>query len=113
WFENVPVDDVIAVEVRLADGAVRYFLTWGRIQHAVDPGPVCDLVLQASASFSIGAKPVTARMCTTLREAAQSPDAPYFYECFLAFCRPPIPPDEDYEAWRAATDLAMRAGKEI
>jgi hypothetical protein len=107
------MDDVVAIEVSLADGDVRYFLTWGRVQDTVDPGPVCDLVLRASAAFSLGGKPVTARMCTTLREAAQSPNAPYFYECFLTFCHQPIPYGEGYEAWRTATDLAMRAGKEI
>lgn len=107
------MEDLVAVEVRLADGDVRYFLTWGRIQHRVDPAPLCDVVLQASSSFSLGADPVSAQACATLREAAQSPNAPYFYECFLSFCHKPIPRGDSYEAWRAATDLAMRAGKEI
>lgn len=39
------MEDLIAVEVRLADGQSRYFLTWGRIQQAADPGPVAALVL--------------------------------------------------------------------
>ncbi len=107
------MDDLVAVEVCLADGDVRYFLTWGRIQDSVDPDPLCDVVLHASSSFSLGAAPVSARVCTTLREAAQSPNAPYFYECFLSFCHKPVPGDDDYEAWRTATDLAMRAGREI
>jgi len=105
--------DVIAVEVRLANGDPRYFLTWGRIQDAVDAGAVCALVLHASSSFSLGADPVSARICNTLREAAQSPNAPYFYECLLTFSHQPIPYGEGYAAWRTATDLAMRAGKEI
>ena len=36
------MDDVVAVELGLGDGEPRYFLTWGRIQNAVDPAPVCD-----------------------------------------------------------------------
>ena len=35
------MDDVIAVEVRLADGAPRFFVTWGRIQSAADTEAVC------------------------------------------------------------------------
>jgi len=107
------MDDVIAIEVRLANGDPRYFLTWGRIQDSVDTGPVCELVLHASSSVSLGADPISARICSTLREAAQSPNAPYFYECFLTFCHKPIPYGEGYQAWRTATDLAMRAGKDI
>jgi hypothetical protein len=85
------VEEVIAVAVRLADGRQRYFLTWGRIQDSIDPGPVCELVFRFSRSCSLGGVPVSARLCGTLREAADSPDAPCFYESFLAFAsrRPP------------------------
>ena len=107
------VDDVIAVAVRLADGRQRYFLTWGRIQDTVDPGPVCDLVFRFSRSCSLGAAPVSARLCGTLREAADSPDAPYFYESFLAFASRPAPSGEDYAAWKAGVAERMKAGREI
>jgi hypothetical protein len=110
---NAGMDDVVAVEVRLADGDLRYFLTWGRIQHAVDPQPLCDLVLQASRSFSLGGLPISVRVCTTLREAAESANAPYFYECYLSFCHKPVPHGDTYEAWRNATNKAMQAGQEI
>jgi hypothetical protein len=106
------VDDVVAVEVRLADGRQRYFLTWGRIQDTVDSGPVCDLVLRFSRSCSLGGVPVSARLCTALREAADSPDAPYFYEGFLAFARP-APVEEDQPAWKAEIAEKMKAGREI
>lgn len=43
--EYAAMDDVVAVEVTLADGGLRYFVTWGRIQQTVDPEPVCKLVL--------------------------------------------------------------------
>ncbi|MFG2042504.1 hypothetical protein [Dactylosporangium sp. NPDC048998] len=107
------MDDVVAIEVRLADGGSRYFLTWGRIQHPVDPSPVCNLVLQASSMFALGSDPVSAQLCANLREAAESPDAPSFYECFLSFCHKPVPRGDGYETWRISMDLAMRAGEEI
>ncbi|GAA3448698.1 hypothetical protein [Dactylosporangium matsuzakiense] len=88
-------------------------MTWGRIQHPVDPGTVCELVLQASPMFALGGDPVSARLCANLREAADSSDAPSFYECFLRFCRRPIPRGDGYEPWRNSIDLTMRAGEEI
>jgi hypothetical protein len=107
------VEDVVAVEVRLADGGARYFLTWGRIQDRVDPGPVCELVLRSTTPGSLRGDPVGARLCGTLREAAQSPEAPYFYECILSFCHRPIPFGDGYEAWRTDRDRAMQDGREI
>lgn len=103
----------MAVEVGLADGQVRYFLTWGRIQDRVNPDPVCALVLRAARSCSLGGEPTSARLCHTLREAAESPSAPYFYECFLSFSRAPLPPPGGYEAWRAEKASAMEKGFEI
>jgi hypothetical protein len=107
------VDDVIAVAVRLADGRQRYFLTWGRIQAAVDPDPVCALVLRFSRSCSLGGAPVSARLCGTLREAADSPDAPCFYEAFLAFAAHSAPSKADYPAWKAGVAERMEAGRDI
>jgi hypothetical protein len=107
------VDDVIAVAVRLADGAERYFLTWGRIQDTIAPEPVCDLVFRFSRSCSLGGAPVSARLCATLREAADSPAAPYFYECFLAFASHPAPPEEGYDAWKAIVAERMKKGQDI
>lgn len=107
------MDDVVAVEVTLDNGEKRFFLTWGRIQDRVDPGPVCDLVLRASGGYSLGGKAISARLCGTLRVAADSGDAPYFYECLLGFARQPGPPDGEYEGWRAERAAAMEAGREI
>jgi hypothetical protein len=107
------VDDVVAVEVRLESGASRYFVTWGRIQEVVDGGPLSELVLTFAPNFALGGKAVSARVCGTLREAADSGDAPYFYECFLGFARQPIPSGEDYEEWRAERADAMSQGLEI
>lgn len=77
------------------------------------PTALSDLVLRASQSFALGGTPVSARVCNTLREAAESPDAPYFYECYFDFCHKPIPFGHAYIAWRAATDKAMQTGHEI
>jgi hypothetical protein len=56
---------------------------------------------------------VSARLCSNLREAADSPDAPYFYECFLAFASRPVPYGDNYESWRADIAQKMEAGREI
>ena len=104
---------MIAVAVRLADGRERYFLTGGRIQDTINPGPVCALVLRSSRTCTLGADPVGARLCGTLREAADSPDAPYFYEAYLAFAARQAPSDEDYPAWKARVAEKMEAGQDI
>jgi hypothetical protein len=107
------MDDVVAVEVQLADGASRYFLTWGRIQDPVDPTPVCDLVLEAAERFAIGGEALQARLCETLKEVAKSDAAPYFYECFLKFAQEKVPFGDDYDAWKQEKAKAMRAGHDI
>jgi hypothetical protein len=107
------VDDVVAIEVQLADGARRFFLTWGRIQDEVDPEPLCALVLRHATAFSLGGEPIAARVCNTLREAADSNDAPYFYECLVEFSRARIPYGNTYESWRQERDRAMEHGREI
>ncbi len=107
------MDDVVAVEVQLADGAFRYFLTWGRIQDSVDPTPVCDIVLEAAQRVALGGEAVQARLCDTLKEAAESDAAPYFYECFLKFAREKVPFGESYDTWKQDKARAMRAGHDI
>jgi hypothetical protein len=106
----VPVEDLIAVRVSLESGEDRYFVTWGRIQDAVDPDPVAQLVLEFSTSCSLGGRPVSAEVCQTLQEAR---DAPYFFEALFEFAQRPIPFGEHYDAWRSAKDALMRNGKEI
>jgi hypothetical protein len=94
------MNDVVAVEVQLADGASRYFLTCGRIQDPVDPTPVCDLVLEAAQRFALGGEAVQARLCDTLKEADESGAAPYFYECFLKFAQEKVPFGDSYDTWK-------------
>lgn len=107
------MDDVIAVEVRLADGARRFFVTWGRIQHPVDPDPVCAVVIRFARDCALGCDPVTARLCSTLRDAADSDDAPLFYEALLSYSRQAIPFGDGYEAWRTQMADAMTRGQQI
>lgn len=108
-----PMDDLVAVEVMLTTGHRRYFVTWGRIQDPVNPDPLCALVLRHADSGPLKGLVKSARVCATLREAADSTDAPYFYECFFAFCRRPISFGPDYQSWRRQRHEAMTAGKEI
>lgn len=70
------VDDIVAVEVVLVGGSKRYFLTFGRIQHNVDPAPLTALVLGIANTFPLGGEPVAANVCATIREAADSAEAP-------------------------------------
>lgn len=111
--QGLAMDDVVAVEVELAAGELRYFITWGRIQDEVDPEPLAALVLEHSRQFSLNSPAQHARVCRSLREAADSRFAPYFYENLLAFARQPIPFGRDYQEWRADRAAAMAMGKEI
>ena len=103
------VEDIVAVEVSTAGGVV-YFVTWGRVQDAVDPEPLEQLILASAPRFAIPGTPVSARLCASLQEAR---DAFHFYEALFEFAQRPIPFGSDYETWRARTDDLMRQGKEI
>ena len=107
------MEDVVAVEVELEDGGRRYFVTWGRIQDPVDQAPLRELVLSVASRFALGGAPVRAWVCETLRQAADSDAAPFFYECLLMFARETIPFGADYEAWRRQKAAAMSEGREI
>ncbi|MER7275864.1 hypothetical protein ABT369_15535 [Dactylosporangium sp. NPDC000244] len=56
--------------------------------------------------FSLGGDLISARLGASLREAAESPDAPYLYECFLSFCRKSVPGADGYESWRAGEQIS-------
>lgn len=71
------------------------------------------LVLRFARSCSLGGTPVSARLCNTLREAADSPDAPYFYEFLFGFTNQPVPSEEGYQLWKERTAEKMGAGQEI
>jgi hypothetical protein len=104
------VEEVVAVAVTLDNGERRYFMTWGRVQDPVDPGPLEDLVLSQAGTYDLGGTPANASVCFTLREAS---GAPYFYEGLLDFARTTRTAAENYPAWRAAMAEAMRRGEHL
>ena len=104
------MEDVVAVEVTTEDGHRAYFMTWGRIQDAVDPEPIERLMLKVAHRFAIGGVASGARLCDSLQEAR---DAPYFYEALITFAHQPIPFGPDYAKWRRRVQRRMRDGKEI
>src|SRR5687768_3255609 len=104
------MDDIVAVTIELEDGARRYFLTWGRIQDAVDPEPLEQIILARSTGFSLSGRPVKAELCASLQEAARES---HFYECYFGMCQAKIPFGKKYWKWRKKMDKQMRRGKEI
>jgi hypothetical protein len=104
------MEDLVAVEVTTANGPTCYFVTWGRIQDAVDPEPLEALILDVAAHFALPGTPVTACVCPSLSAAR---DAPLFYEALFDFAQRPIPFGDGYEDWRRRIDGLMREGKEI
>jgi hypothetical protein len=68
------------------------------------------VAVRAATRFSIGGKPVLARVCNSLQEAVKQP---YFFEALLAFAQTPIPRGGDYDDWRKARGRAMADGKEF
>lgn len=103
------MEDVVAVEVEYDDGSRAYFLTWGRIQHRVDPAPLARLVLRHASGHARTGDPVRARVCGVLAEAASLAKAPYFYEALMKLSYSSIPAD-NYEAWRLAREDEMKSG---
>jgi hypothetical protein len=108
-FDDQPMDDWVAVEVKTDSGCTGFFVTWGRIQDAVDPRPLEELTLRVATRFSIGGRPMTARVCANLREAAAEPD---FYEALLTFAQKPIPYGAGHNDWRREKAKTMEEGQE-
>lgn len=107
------MDDVIAVRVRLDTGALRYFVTWGRIFDAVDPSRTEALVLDFAGRCSLGGKALSAETCWSLRDAR---DETYFYEALVSYSgqlagRPTD--DAGHDRWVADRAAAMAQGREI
>ena len=104
------MDDWVAVEVKTDSGRSGFIVTWGRIQDATDTRPLEELTLRIASQFSIGGRPVSARVCTSLREAAAQPT---FFEALLTFAQKPIPYGERYDEWRRETAKKMDEGREF
>jgi hypothetical protein len=104
------MEDWVAVEVQVDSGQPGFFVTWGRVEDAVDPRPLEDLIVRVATRFAIGGRPVSARVCTSLQEAAAQP---YFFEALLGMAQRPIPFGDGYDSWRRERAEAMEAGREI
>ena len=61
---------------------------------------------------TLGGEPLAANVCPTLRVAAESSEAPYFFDALVAFSRQKIPGDR-YEEWRREKAEAMAQGNEL
>ena len=84
-------------------------MTWGRIQHTVEPEHLEQVVMQTASKF-VGPEAASARVCLTLQDAR---DAPYFFESLIDFGQKRIPSGRRRKRWRRGIDRAMREGKEI
>jgi len=105
------MEDIVAVAVYLDDGKTRYFLTWGRIQDAVETHPLEALILKNCTRFSLGGNAIRARVCSSLQEASKEP---LFYECFFMKTQVKIPFGvKTYPAWRSKMAKRMKEGKEL
>jgi hypothetical protein len=104
------MEDLVAVQLTTVEGPVCYFITWGRIQDAVDPEPLEKLILEVADHFGLPGSPASARVCRSLQDARE---APLFYEALFAFAQKPIPFGSGYTKWRRRVDKLMRQGEEI
>ena len=104
------MEEIVAVSVKLTNGQVRYFLTWGRIQQNIATEDLEAIVLRHASTFDLGGIPKRARICPTLQKASRQP---YFFECFFAMSRKGIPEGRRFGAWKRKVAKAMRRGQEL
>ncbi len=97
----------------MADGTKRYFLALGRIQDVVDPAGITALVLERSQVYDLQGRAVGAELCEMLREAADSGEAPYFFEALLSVTRERISFGKHYSRWRKRMRKEMTKGNHI
>lgn len=102
--------DLVAVELTTAEGSRCYFVTWGRIQDALDPARLEALNLGVAGHFAVPGTPISSRVCDSLQEARE---APLFFDTQFRFAQQPIPFGPGYQKWRRRMRKRMREGKEI
>ena len=66
--------------------------------------------MRVATQFSIGGRPLSARVCASLREAASQP---HFYEALLTFAQQPIPYGDGYDKWRREKAEDMEEGGRV
>ena len=104
------MENWVAIEVTTDQRKSYFFLTWGLIQDEVDPGPLEELAVLAAEHFSLVGRPVKARICLSLKEAAKQQ---YFFEALLTFAQERIPSGDEHEEWRLRKRRAMAEGREF
>ena len=107
------MDDVVAVRLVMDDGSKRYFVTLGRIFDAVEPQRLLRAVAEHAKAYDLQGTVVEVSLCEMLREAADSSEAPYFYEAMLAISRVPIPFGKNHAKWQRRTRKAIRRGQHM
>ena len=104
------MDDIVAVAVELDNRQKRYFMTWGRIQDAVDCGPLEAIVLKNAHRYDLGGVPKSAEVCDSLQEGSQQR---YFFEALLRMSRKKIPAGKGYRTWKKKINKLMEHGEEL
>lgn len=88
-----------------------YFLTWGRVQDAVETERVEALVARYAKRVTPAKDTVVdVEVCKSLIEAR---DAPYFFEAFFELCQAKIPSGWLYPLWRRRLASRMERGQGI
>ncbi|WP_375504882.1 hypothetical protein [uncultured Jatrophihabitans sp.] len=107
------VDHVVAVRLSMDDGSNRYFLALGRIFDAVEPDKLLAAVTDHAKVYDLQGTVASVHLCEMLREAADSSEAPYYFEAAQALGRVSIPFGKRYAKWQRRTRKAMRRGEHI
>ena len=104
------MEDLVAVEVTTDTGDSCRFVTWGRIQDAVDPAPLEHLIMSVASNFAVTGGP---KSVASLRDATGRTRSAPVYEALFSFAQQPIPFGDRYDELRRERDQQMRLGKEI
>ena len=104
------MDRVVAVRLSMDDGSSRYVITLGRIFDNAQPQRLLKAVAEHATIYDLQGTVADVHLCEMLREAADSSEAPYFYEAMLAISRIQIPFGKKYAKWQRRTRKAMRRG---
>ncbi|HEV3102667.1 MAG TPA: hypothetical protein VG426_10070 [Candidatus Dormibacteraeota bacterium] len=104
------MEDLVALRVRLKDGGVRYFLTWGRLFDPVDPKPLEAVVKANLGKFALQGEANSVEVCESLQEASRQP---YFFEALWWFAQQTIPYGSGYMRWAIARRRRLEVGKEL
>ena len=105
------MEDIVAVEVITPTGGPHFIVTFGRIQHRVDPSELEAIVLGNVSKFGLG-HATAVRVCGSLQEARE---APYFFEALIDYGAEMAAArsTEDVAGWRERIDAEMRTGRHL